>query len=82
MLHLSFCGPNEINHLHYADTLLLILACSDIYVKETAMFVGAGFNLMCSLTITSSPTFSSSQQFCVSILQKGGTRPSPPVDLT
>ncbi|XP_065791090.1 olfactory receptor 5M5-like [Muntiacus reevesi] len=51
MLHLSFCGPNEINHFYCVDPPLLVLACSDTYVKETAMFVGAGFNLTCSLTI-------------------------------
>ena len=51
MLRLSFCGPNEINHFYCADPPLLVLACSDTYVKETAMFVVAGFNLMCSLII-------------------------------
>ncbi|XP_071073950.1 olfactory receptor 5M5-like [Dasypus novemcinctus] len=51
MLRLSFCGPNEINHFYCADPPLLVLACSDTYVKETAMFVAAGFNLTCSLTI-------------------------------
>uniref|UniRef100_A0A8D0JWU8 Olfactory receptor n=1 Tax=Sus scrofa TaxID=9823 RepID=A0A8D0JWU8_PIG len=51
MLRLSFCGPNEINHFYCADPPLLVLACSDTHVKETAMFVVAGFNLTCSLTI-------------------------------
>ncbi|XP_076996330.1 olfactory receptor 5M5-like [Tamandua tetradactyla] len=51
MLHLSFCGPNEINHFYCADPPLLVLVCSDTYAKETAMFVVAGFNLTCSLTI-------------------------------
>ncbi|XP_023398014.2 olfactory receptor 5M5-like [Loxodonta africana] len=51
MLHLSFCGPNEINHFYCADPPLMVLACSDTYVKETAMFVVAGSNLTCSLTI-------------------------------
>nr|XP_001489184.4 olfactory receptor 1030-like isoform X1 [Equus caballus] len=51
MLRLSFCGPNEINHFYCADPPLLVLACSDTYVKETAMFVVAGSNLTCSLTI-------------------------------
>ncbi|XP_007957277.1 olfactory receptor 1030-like [Orycteropus afer afer] len=51
MLRLSFCGPNEINHFYCADPPLLVLACSDTFVKETAMFVGAGLNLTCSLTI-------------------------------
>ncbi|XP_069409446.1 olfactory receptor 5M10-like [Ovis canadensis] len=51
MLRLSFCGPNEINHFYCADPPLLVLACSDTYVNETAMFVVAGSNLMCSLTI-------------------------------
>ncbi|XP_060997084.1 olfactory receptor 5M5-like [Dama dama] len=51
MLRLSFCGPNEINHFYCADPPLLVLACSDTYVNETAMFVVAGSNLMFSLTI-------------------------------
>ena len=51
MLRLSFCGPNEINHFYYADPPLLVLACSDTNFNETAMFVGAGFNLTCSLII-------------------------------
>ncbi|XP_057585303.1 olfactory receptor 1030-like [Hippopotamus amphibius kiboko] len=51
MLHLSFCGPNKINHFYCADPPLLVLACSDTHVKETAMFVVAGSNLLCSLTI-------------------------------
>ncbi|XP_045412742.1 olfactory receptor 1030-like isoform X2 [Lemur catta] len=51
MLRLSFCGPNEINHFYCADPPLMVLACSDTYVKETAMFVVAGSNLTCSLTV-------------------------------
>ncbi|XP_003806129.3 olfactory receptor 5M5-like [Pan paniscus] len=51
ILRLSFCGPNEINHFYCADPPLLVLACSDTYVKETAMLVVAGSNLICSLTI-------------------------------
>ncbi|XP_058382886.1 olfactory receptor 5M5-like [Diceros bicornis minor] len=51
MLLLSFCGPNEINHFYCADPPLLVLACSDTHVKETAVFVVAGSNLTCSLTI-------------------------------
>ena len=51
MLCLSFCGPNEINHFYRVDPPLLVLACSDTYVTETAMFLGAGPNLTCSLTI-------------------------------
>ena len=51
MVHLSFCGPNEINHFYCADPPLLVLACSDTNFNETAMFVGAGFNLTCSLII-------------------------------
>ncbi|KAM6159122.1 olfactory receptor 5M5-like [Rhynchocyon petersi] len=51
MLRLSFCGPNVINHFYCADPPLLVLACSDTYFNETAMFVGAGANLTCSLTI-------------------------------
>ncbi|XP_010606641.2 olfactory receptor 1030-like [Fukomys damarensis] len=51
MLRLTFCGPNEINHFYCADPPLLVLACSDTYIKETAMFVVAGSNLTCSLSI-------------------------------
>ncbi|XP_062951428.1 olfactory receptor 5M5-like [Cynocephalus volans] len=50
MLRLTFCGPNEINHFYCADPPLMVLACSDTYVKETAMFIVAGSNLTCSLT--------------------------------
>ncbi|XP_027711517.1 olfactory receptor 5M10-like, partial [Vombatus ursinus] len=51
MLRLSFCGPNEINHFYCADPPLMVLSCSDTYIKETAMFIVAGSNLICSLTI-------------------------------
>ncbi|XP_023561851.1 olfactory receptor 1030-like [Octodon degus] len=51
MLRLTFCGPNEINHFYCADPPLLVLACSDTYIKEMAMFVVAGSNLTCSLGI-------------------------------
>ncbi|XP_007644671.1 LOW QUALITY PROTEIN: olfactory receptor 1030-like [Cricetulus griseus] len=51
MLRLTFCGSNEINHFYCADPPLMVLACSDTYVKKTAMFVVAGSNLTCSLTI-------------------------------
>ena len=51
MLRPSFSGPNEINHFYCADPPFLVLACSDTYVNETAMFVGAGSSLMFSLTI-------------------------------
>ncbi|XP_001375662.3 olfactory receptor 1030-like [Monodelphis domestica] len=51
MLRLTFCGPNEINHFYCSDPPLMVLACSDTYIKKTAMFVVAGFNLTCSLTI-------------------------------
>ena len=51
MLRPSFSGPNEINHFYCADPPFLVLACSDTYVNETAMFVVAGSNLMFALTI-------------------------------
>ncbi|XP_001521872.2 olfactory receptor 1030-like [Ornithorhynchus anatinus] len=51
ILRLSFCGSNEVNHFYCADPPLLVLSCSDTFVKETAMFVVAGFNLICSLLI-------------------------------
>ncbi|XP_074132015.1 olfactory receptor 5M10-like [Sminthopsis crassicaudata] len=49
--HLSFCGPNEINHFYCADPPLLLLSCSDVYVKKMAMFIVAGFTLSSSLFI-------------------------------
>uniref|UniRef100_A0A8C6I975 Olfactory receptor n=1 Tax=Mus spicilegus TaxID=10103 RepID=A0A8C6I975_MUSSI len=48
---LSFCGPNTINHFYCADPPLLMLTCSDTYIKQTALFVSAGINLTGSLLI-------------------------------
>ncbi|XP_057584816.1 olfactory receptor 5M10-like [Hippopotamus amphibius kiboko] len=50
-LHLSFCGSLEVNHFYCADPPLIMLACSDTYVKKMAMFVVAGFTLLSSLFI-------------------------------
>uniref|UniRef100_F7F0L3 Olfactory receptor n=1 Tax=Monodelphis domestica TaxID=13616 RepID=F7F0L3_MONDO len=47
--HLSFCGPNEINHFYCADPPLILLSCSDPYVKKMAMLIVAGFTLLSSL---------------------------------
>uniref|UniRef100_A0A8C3X4D1 Olfactory receptor n=1 Tax=Catagonus wagneri TaxID=51154 RepID=A0A8C3X4D1_9CETA len=49
--HLSFCGSLEINHFYCADPPLIMLACSDTYVKKMAMFAVAGFTLLSSLFI-------------------------------
>ena len=49
--HLTFCGSNVINHFYCADPPLIRLSCSDTYIKETSMFVVAGFNLSNSLLI-------------------------------
>ncbi|XP_066110055.1 olfactory receptor 5M10-like [Saccopteryx bilineata] len=49
--HLSFCGSLEINHFYCADPPLVMLACSDTYVKKMAMFVVAGFTLSSSLFV-------------------------------
>ncbi|XP_064144172.1 olfactory receptor 5M10-like [Loxodonta africana] len=49
--HLSFCGSLEINHFYCADPPLILLACSDTYVKKMAMFIVAGFTLSSSLFI-------------------------------
>ena len=49
--HLSFCGSNTINHFYCADPPLLMLTCSDTYIKQTALFVSAGINLTGSLLI-------------------------------
>ncbi|XP_004484718.1 olfactory receptor 5M11-like [Dasypus novemcinctus] len=49
--HLSFFGSNTINHFYCADPPLLMLTCSDTYIKRTALFVSAGINLTASLLI-------------------------------
>uniref|UniRef100_G3UGT2 G-protein coupled receptors family 1 profile domain-containing protein n=1 Tax=Loxodonta africana TaxID=9785 RepID=G3UGT2_LOXAF len=48
---LTFCGSNIINHFYCADPPLIRLSCLDTYIKETSMFVVAGFNLCNSLLI-------------------------------
>ncbi|XP_068844893.1 olfactory receptor 5M5 [Capricornis sumatraensis] len=48
---LTFCGSNVIYHFYCADPPLIRLSCSDTYIKETSMFVVAGFNLSKSLLI-------------------------------
>ncbi|KAM9660492.1 olfactory receptor 5M10 [Trichechus inunguis] len=48
---LPFCGSLEINHFYCADPPLIMLACSDTYVKKMAMFTVAGFTLFSSLFI-------------------------------
>uniref|UniRef100_A0A8D1DW23 Olfactory receptor n=1 Tax=Sus scrofa TaxID=9823 RepID=A0A8D1DW23_PIG len=48
---LTFCGSNVINHFYCADPPLIRLSCSDTFIKETSMFVVAGFNLSNSLLI-------------------------------
>ncbi|XP_014584954.3 olfactory receptor 5M5 [Equus caballus] len=48
---LSFCGPNTINHFYCVDPPLLMLTCSDTYIKQTALFVSVGINLTGSLLI-------------------------------
>ncbi|XP_008692339.2 olfactory receptor 1030 [Ursus maritimus] len=49
--HLTFCDSNIINHFYCADPPLIQLSCSDTFIKETSMFVVAGFNLSNSLLI-------------------------------
>ncbi|XP_020011252.1 olfactory receptor 5M5-like [Castor canadensis] len=49
---LSFCGPNTINHFFCSDPPLLMLTCSDTYIKQTALFVSTEINLTGSLLIT------------------------------
>ncbi|VTJ67504.1 Hypothetical predicted protein [Marmota monax] len=48
---LTFCDSNIINHFYCADPPLIRLSCSDTFIKETSMFVVAGFNLSNSLLI-------------------------------
>ncbi|XP_047734817.1 olfactory receptor 1030 [Prionailurus viverrinus] len=48
---LTFCDSNIINHFYCTDPPLIQLSCSDTFIKETSMFVVAGFNLSNSLLI-------------------------------
>ncbi|XP_049636746.1 olfactory receptor 1038-like [Suncus etruscus] len=49
--HLTYCGPNIINHFYCDDLPLMALSCSDTHIKEILMFVFAGFNTICSSSI-------------------------------
>ncbi|XP_014648651.1 PREDICTED: olfactory receptor 1038-like [Ceratotherium simum simum] len=46
---LVYCGPNIINHFYCDDVPLMALACSDTSLKETLIFIFAGFNMISSL---------------------------------
>ncbi|XP_072813732.1 olfactory receptor 5M5-like [Vicugna pacos] len=49
--HLSFCGSNVVNHFYCADPALLMLTCSNTYLKQTTLFVSTRINLTGSLLI-------------------------------
>ena len=49
--HLTFCRSNIINHFYCADPPLIMLAWSQIQVKELSLLISAGFNLSSSLII-------------------------------
>ncbi|XP_044539573.1 olfactory receptor 1030-like, partial [Gracilinanus agilis] len=48
---LNFCGPNSINHFYCTNPPLLVLSCSNTYIKQTALLISAGMNLSSSLLI-------------------------------
>uniref|UniRef100_A0A8C3YGP1 Olfactory receptor n=1 Tax=Catagonus wagneri TaxID=51154 RepID=A0A8C3YGP1_9CETA len=49
--HLTYCGPNVINHFYCDDLPLLALSCSDTHMKELLIFAFAGFDMICSSSI-------------------------------
>ncbi|XP_009184310.3 olfactory receptor 5R1 [Papio anubis] len=49
--HLTYCGPNIINHFYCDDLPLLALSCSDTHMKEILIFAFAGFDMICSSSI-------------------------------
>ena len=49
--HLTYCGPNLINHFYCEDLPLLALSCSDTHMKEILIFAFAGFDMICSSSI-------------------------------
>ncbi|XP_077003495.1 LOW QUALITY PROTEIN: olfactory receptor 8U3-like, partial [Tamandua tetradactyla] len=49
--HLTYCGPNVINHFYCDDLPLFVLSCSNICMKEILIFAFAGFHMMCSSSI-------------------------------
>ncbi|XP_030043847.1 olfactory receptor 1509-like [Microcaecilia unicolor] len=49
VVHLPFCGPNEINHFYCDTHPLSVLACSSSFTSETADIVNSGIlTLICS----------------------------------
>ncbi|XP_030046122.1 olfactory receptor 1009-like [Microcaecilia unicolor] len=44
IFHLSFCGPNVLDHYFCDIPPLLVLACSDTFVTELTAFICVGFN--------------------------------------
>ena len=56
--HLTYCGPNVINHFYCDDLPLLALSCSDTHMKEILIFAFAGFDMIClSSTVLTSYLF-------------------------
>ncbi|XP_028372328.1 olfactory receptor 8J1-like [Phyllostomus discolor] len=47
----SYCSSNVINHFYCDSVPLLALSCSDVSFPEMIIFVSAGTNLVCSMTI-------------------------------
>ena len=82
MLHLSFCGPNEINHVYCVDPPLLVLPALILMSQRLPCSWGLVPTSRVLSASSSSPTFSSLESFYISTLQKGGPKTSPPVVLT
>ncbi|XP_030042577.1 olfactory receptor 1509-like [Microcaecilia unicolor] len=53
VIHLPFCGPNEINHFFCDTHPLSLLACSSTFISETADMVNSGTLTLCCFLIVS-----------------------------
>ncbi|XP_037671150.1 olfactory receptor 1038-like [Choloepus didactylus] len=49
--HLTYSGPNVINHFYCGDLPLLALSCSDTHMEEILIFTFAGFDMICSSSV-------------------------------
>ncbi|XP_027967104.1 olfactory receptor 5B12-like [Eumetopias jubatus] len=51
IFRLSFCRANVVDHFFCDAPLLLAFSCSDIYIREMAIFLVVGFNVLFSVLV-------------------------------